>query len=114
MTSREDNEKRIEELHKSPDRLCKTRSGVSWEIEMLADQILADGRRGVVKHSELRDYLSPSQLDLRRSREIMPTQGFPEAHLFAGLYRRVYNPNSRGRHTSNAVPTFSETDVDHD
>lgn len=109
MTSREDNEKKIAALRVDPDVLCRTRSGSDWEIEMLADQILADGRRGVMKHSELRDYLSPSQLDLRRSREIMPTQGYPEAHIFSGLYRRAYNPDSRGTRTSNAVPTFSES-----
>lgn len=66
--------------------------GVDFELEEEADRILSEGRRGVTKHSEMKDYLSPSQLERRRAREITNKNGFPEAGLFQGLAKRAYAP----------------------
>lgn len=111
---RYEKETRIEELREEDGHLCNIMSGMDWSLEMLADQILADGRRGVVKHSELRDYLSASQLDLRRSREVYPTSGSPERHLFSGLYGRAYNPLTRGERSSKATPNLEGDVLDHE
>jgi len=101
----------IQALADSGRSFVRTKSGDDWEMEILTDFMLVQSRKGVTSHSELRDFLSISQLDLRRSREVVPTSGFPEAHLFSGLYRRAYNPNSRGSRTSSAPPNL---DGEHD
>jgi hypothetical protein len=106
-TDRErERDERVEGLRNDGKRLTRTKSGDDWELEELAAHLLAKSRKGVTSHSDLRDFLTQSQLDLRRSREVMPTQGFPEAHLFSGLYRRAYNPLTRGPHSSNATPNL--------
>lgn len=102
----------IEKLNSSSNTFCKNGSGEDWEKEDVANHILAVSRRGITKHSDLREVLSVSQLDLRRGREVYTTQGFPEKYLFQGLYRRAYNPNSRGSHSSNASPNL-ENDTEH-
>lgn len=104
---------RVEELHKEDQKLCNVVSGFDWNLEEIADHILAKGRRGVFKHSELRDHLSNSQLDLRRSREVYPTQGFPEKNIFNGMYKRAYNPLTRGTRTSKATPNLESEPTDH-
>jgi len=103
-----DNDEEEQLLRDSPDRLSRQGSGDDIELESIADSILAKGRRGTTKHSELRDYLSRSQLDLRRSREVYPEQGYPEENIYSGLYKRAYNPTSRGEHSSNSTPGFEE------
>lgn len=67
------------------------KTGVDYSLEEEADELLAQCRRE--GHPE-DDYLvlSPGQMDRRRSREIYNRNGFPESHLFSGLYRRVHNP----------------------
>lgn len=64
---------------------------MDYSLEEKADELLAQRRRE--GHPD-DDYLvlSPGQMDRRRSREIYNRNGFPEAHLFNGLYRRVHNP----------------------
>lgn len=103
-----DPEEKEEEFRNSDERLARKSYGEDLEMEAVADAILAKGRRGTTRHSELRDYLSKSQLDLRRSREVYPASGHPEDHLFSGLYKRTYNPLSRGTHSSNSIPSFEE------
>lgn len=72
--------------------LCSITCGTNLELEEMADRILADGRAGVTKLSEKQDYLSTGQLDRRRQREIYNRNGFPEPHLFSGMFNRAYNP----------------------
>ena len=100
----------LDSLVTADRRTCPTRSGVDKHIEGLADYMLAKERRGVTKHSEMKDYFSIGQMDLRRSREVYPTQGFPEANLFSGLYRRAYNPKTRGSTSSKATPNLEALD----
>lgn len=97
-----------DELREEGQSFVNKTSGEDIYLESVADNILARGRRGTTKHSELRDYLSKSQLALRQSREVYPSQGFPEENIYKGLYRRAYNPTSRGTHSSNSVPGFDE------
>ncbi len=103
-----DHDAEEENFKNDPNRLARKSYGEDLELEAVADHILARGRRGTTKHSELRDYLSKSQIDLRKSREVYPSQGFPETHLYSGIYRRAYNPNSRGQHSSNSAPSDEE------
>lgn len=70
----------------------RVKSGIDWEIEEQANEILARGRDGVTKHSQKKDYLSPSQLLRRRQREVQTEQGYPEKSLYQGMFRRAYNP----------------------
>lgn len=50
------------------------------------------------------DYLSKEQLALRQSKEVMNHHGVSDASLFAGMYRRAYNPlagqRPKGRRSS--------------
>ncbi len=73
----------------------RTKRGVSWNEENEANRILAEGRKGVTKHSLKKDYLSPSQIERRKSREVYPVQGFPEKAIVSGLFKRTYNPRKR-------------------
>lgn len=113
MVKDNSHKERIEELREQDNKLQRQTSGTNWELEGLADKILAEGRANVTKHSELRDYLSPSQLNLRWSREVYANQGFPEQHYYSGMYGRAYNPNTRGQTSSKATPSTID-EIDHD
>lgn len=71
--------------------------GVNWKLEDAADELLAEGRRGVTSMAAKTDYLSREQLTLRQSKEVFNTNGVPDSSLVAGLYRRAYNPLSGQR-----------------
>ena len=74
------------------------KSGIDYELEELADQLLAQAKRDrIFPEEDPYDVLSPGQLDRRKSREIFNGRGVPEAHLFSGLYRRAYNPKIQDR-----------------
>lgn len=107
-------EQKIETLRSDGQKFCNSRSGVDWQKEGLADWMLAESRKGITKHSELRHVLSLSQLELRRSREVYPAQGFPEKNIYSGLYRRAYNPQTRGTHSSKATPNLDENPADYE
>lgn len=66
--------------------------GVNWKLEDAADELLAEGRRGVTSMAAKTDYLSREQLALRQSKEVYNCQGVPDSSLVSGLYRRAYNP----------------------
>lgn len=82
---------------RSSDRLGNPKSGIDYELEELADNLLAQSRRDDPKGDEGYEFLSAGQLDRRRSREIYNQNGIPEPHLFSGLYRRADNPALRER-----------------
>lgn len=105
MNKNNENEDKIRAMREKDQKLCNVISGTDWEKEAMADFILAKGRRGVVKHSELRDYLSVSQYNLRLSREVYTKKGSPDKSIMQGIYRRAYNPHTRGPHTSKATPS---------
>ena len=70
----------------------RVRNGVDWEKEAAADWILARGRDGVTKHSAKKDYLSPSQLERRKEKEVLLPSGTPDRDLRPGIFKRAYNP----------------------
>ena len=67
-------------------------TGTNSELEEQANAILREGRKGVTALSEKKDYLTEEQLNLRQSREVLNSNGFPDPSIRQGLYRRAYNP----------------------
>jgi hypothetical protein len=92
--------------HSTPAPLVP-RVGVDFSLEEIANQILADGRKGITKLSDKKDYFTEEQLVLRQQREVYNSNGFPDKGIVCGLYRRTYNPNMGKRPTSG--PKSSDT-----
>lgn len=80
-----------------PPKIMGLKSGTSYSVEEEADKLLATGREGITALSDKRDYLTADQLALRASKEILNSQGFPDASIVSGLFRRCYNPLSGQR-----------------
>lgn len=91
--------------------LGKPKNGIDYNLEDYADELLAQNRRENPRSQDQDPYevLSPGQLDRRRSREIYNRNGFPEAHLFSGIYRRAHNPLLNKR--SQVMETFDQNDA---
>lgn len=68
------------------------RNGIHPVVEAEANEWLRRSREGVTKLSEKKDFLTEEQLALRGDREIPNGHGYPEEHLFSGMYKRAYNP----------------------
>ncbi len=102
MTEELDNE----ELEEEPKSELRVRSGIDWEKEDAANQILRESRKGVTKLSDKKFWLTEEQLALRQSREVYNQFGVPDARLVSGLYRRAHNPLAGRR------PTRSRTSDD--
>lgn len=73
--------------------------GVDFALEQQANEILREGRRGITALSAKKDYLTEEQLALRLQREVYNINGVPDAHIFSGIYRRSFNPNTGHRPT---------------
>lgn len=76
------------------------KTGIDFTLEEAANMILAEGRKGVTKLSDKKDYLTEEQLVLRQQREVYNSNGVPDKGIVCGLYRRTYNPNMGRRPTS--------------
>lgn len=82
----------------TPQVTGKIRQGVDYALEDQADALLAESRRKTPQDKEdPYQVLTAGQIERRQSREIYNKNGFPEPHLFAGLFRRVDNPKARSR-----------------
>jgi len=79
--------------------LGRIMSGVNYDLEKQANDLLRESRRGVTKLSEKKDYFTEEQLMLRWSREVYNINGVPDSHIMSGLYKRAYNPNAGDRPT---------------
>lgn len=66
--------------------------GVDPALEEEADILLREGRRGATKHSEMGDYLSPEQWELRERREKLTPTGNFDLVAEPGIYGRTYAP----------------------
>ena len=108
--SQEELARDLAKLEESNQTLCSPSTGENWLLEDVANHLLAVARRGITRHRDLRDYLSTSQLDLRRGREVYTTNGTPDEAIVSGLYRRAYNPLSRGSHSSKSAPSLGGED----
>lgn len=71
--------------------------GINSDLEEQANAILREGRRGITALSEKKDYLTEEQLNLRQSREVLNSNGFPDPSIRQGHYRRAFNPNAGRR-----------------
>lgn len=83
--------------HLNPPKILSLKSGTNYSVEEQADRLLATGREGITALSDKRDYLTADQLALRASKEILNSQGVPDASLVSGLFRRAYNPLAGAR-----------------
>lgn len=78
--------------------LAKT-SGIAYDLETQADEILRQGRKGVTALSAKKDYFTEEQMKLRQDREVLNVNGVPDSRICSGLYKRDYNPLAGGRPT---------------
>lgn len=70
------------------------RHGVNFELELKADRMLADARKGMTKHSEIKEqgYFSAIQAYRRRMKEICVGLA-PDSSIISGVPGRVYVPD---------------------
>ena len=95
MTEYDDDSETEKDIFEEYLKGVRAKNGIDWNLEDQANRILADGRRGTTKHSEMTDYLSPSQLARRMNREVYPASGIPDPHLVSGLFKRSYIPERK-------------------
>lgn len=74
--------------------VCRKLCGYDPILEEQANEILAQDRRSQGRSKRDRvDYLTDGQMYRRRRREIYNKNGYPESHLYNGLFKRAYNPS---------------------
>lgn len=83
------------------------RRGTHAPLEEAADALLKESLRGVTRHSDKSDLLTPWKEQERRRREVYVPSGTPDSANRAGIFHRVINPtsphlNSRGSTTVRA------------
>lgn len=73
------------------------RHGVHFELELAADRMLADARKGTTRHSEIKEqgYFSAMQLYNRRRKEFCVGLS-PDPSIISGQASRTYVPDSDG------------------
>lgn len=73
------------------------RHGVNFELELAADRMLADARKGTTRHSDIKEqgYFSAMQLYNRRRKEYCVGLS-PDPSIISGQSSRVYVPDSDG------------------
>lgn len=73
------------------------RHGVNFELELQADRMLADARKGTTKHAEIKEqgYFSAMQLYNRRRKEFCVGLS-PDPSIISGQSSRVYVPDPDG------------------
>lgn len=97
----------------------RLRYGVHRPLEDEADRLIADSLKGVTKHSDKADILTPWKQDDRRKREVYMASGVPDRSLRQGMFHRAWNPkqqhlNSRdglARHSGQGDRSGSSLDV---
>lgn len=68
------------------------RAGIDWKLEAKADELLGAHRATCTTAGEKTEILTEAQLKLRWDREVYTSLGVADSQLFAGLYRREFNP----------------------
>lgn len=73
------------------------RHGVNFELELAADRMLADARKGTTRHSEIKEqgYFSAMQLYNRRRKEFCVGLS-PDPSIISGQSSRTYVPDPDG------------------
>lgn len=80
------------------DGAIPLRHGVNFELELQADRMLADARKGTTRHADIKEqgYFSAMQLYNRRRKEFCVGLS-PDPSIISGQSSRVYVPDpSRG------------------
>lgn len=77
------------------------RRGTHAELEAAADALIRESLKGVTRHSDKSDILTPWKETERRRREVYVPSGTPDPAVRQGLFHRSINPtsshlNSRG------------------
>ena len=88
------------------------RYGVHRPLEDEADRIIATGLKGVTKHSDKSDILTPWKADDRKRREVYSSSGVPDRSVRQGMFHRAWNPHQRhlnsrdglARHSGQGIP----------
>ncbi len=78
-----------DDVESKPLRL---RSGEDLSIEEQANEILVNSRRREGKNADRREWLTTEQILLRQHKEVYNQNGFPDAALVSGMYKRTHNP----------------------
>jgi len=73
-------------------RPLRLRSGEDLSIEEQANEILVNSRRREGKNADRREWLTTEQILLRQHKEVYNQNGFPDAALVSGMYKRTHNP----------------------
>jgi hypothetical protein len=73
------------------------RHGVDFKVELEADRMLADARKGTTRHSDIKEqgYFSAMQLYNRRRKEFSVGLS-PDRSIISGQSSRVYVPDPDG------------------
>ena len=70
------------------------RRGVHAALEAAADAILKESLKGVTRHQDKSDLLTPWKMQERQRREVMVPSGTPDPALRQGIFTRALNPTS--------------------
>ena len=81
----------------SPPQPLRLRSGEDPGSEEIANEILVESRRQEGKDADRRAWLTTEQIILRQHKEVYNQNGFPDASLVSGMYRRAHNPHAGNR-----------------
>lgn len=73
------------------------RHGVNFELELQADRMLADARKGTTRHADIKEqgYFSAMQLYNRRRKEYCVGLS-PDPSIISGQSSRIYVPDQDG------------------
>jgi hypothetical protein len=86
------------ELEPAPEpKVLRLRSGEDLSAEEQANEILVNSRRQEGKNADRREWLTTEQILLRQHKEVYNQNGFPDAALVSGMYKRVHNPLAGNR-----------------
>jgi hypothetical protein len=71
--------------------MTRQRFGVWEEVEDEANEWIRVSLEGVTRYKDKADVLTKWKEDMRKRREVLTNNGFPEKHIRSGMYNRVAN-----------------------
>ncbi len=87
----------------------KQHFGVHRGLEAEADRLIREDLRGVTKHSEKSDVLTPWKQGERRRREVYVPSGTPDAANRSGMFHRTLNPQQRHLNSRDGIAQSAAT-----
>ncbi len=82
------------------------RYGVNRTLEDAADALLRDSLKGVTKHSEKADILTPWKEVDRKRREVYPAAGVPDRAARSGMFHRAWNSRQPHLNSRDGLASF--------